>query len=281
MLATQIVERGEQLGGAHFLAVQRGPVTFFEIDGDVFGRIRRILGMVGARIDVIRRFFPRVFQHLAFGRGVEEVGIGRKRAFAALVLGHLDLVLFRPGDQRGAAGEVPFAPRGDHLDVGCERIGAEFEADLIVALAGGAVSDRIGPGLARDFDQPFGDQRPRDAGAEQVIAFVAGIGAHHREDEIAHEFLAQILDEDVLVRNAHRPCLFARGLDLFALAEIGSEGDDFESAFDLEPFGDHGRVETAGIGKDDFLDIGHGRHLWDCARIAGREERGSRESRGC
>ena len=119
----------------------------------------------------------------------------------------------------------------------------------------------VGAGLVRDFHQALGDQRARNAGAEQIIAFVAGIGAHHREDVIAHEFLAQVLDEDVLVGNAHRPGLFARGFDLLALAEIGGEGDHLQPALHLEPFGDDGSIEAAGIGEDDALDIGHWGHL--------------------
>ena len=50
-------------------------------------------------------------------------------------------------DQLGARGQVPFAPRRDHLDVGLERVIAELEAHLVVALAGGAVGDRVGAGL--------------------------------------------------------------------------------------------------------------------------------------
>jgi hypothetical protein len=57
-------------------------------------------------------------------------------------------VLLGEFDQRGAAGQVPFAPRRDHLDVGLERVIAELEAHLIVALAGRAVADGIGAGLA-------------------------------------------------------------------------------------------------------------------------------------
>jgi hypothetical protein len=48
----------------------------------------------------------------------------------------------------GAAGQVPFAPGRDDLDVGVERVGGELEADLVVALAGGAVGDGVGAGLA-------------------------------------------------------------------------------------------------------------------------------------
>jgi hypothetical protein len=62
---------------------------------------------------------------------------------------HRDLVLFGEGDQRGAAGQIPFAPRRDHLDVGVQRIGRQFEPDLVVALAGRAMGDGIGAGFAR------------------------------------------------------------------------------------------------------------------------------------
>jgi hypothetical protein len=77
-----------------------------------------------------------------------------------------------------------------------------------------------------DLDQALGDQRPRDRGAEQVLALIDGIGAEHREDEVAHEFLAQVLDEDVLGLDAHHLGLLARRLELLALAEVGGEGDD-------------------------------------------------------
>ena len=49
-------------------------------------------------------------------------------------------------DQLGAR-VVPFAPGGDDLDVGLQRIVAELEAHLVVALAGRAVGDRIGADL--------------------------------------------------------------------------------------------------------------------------------------
>jgi hypothetical protein len=53
------------------------------------------------------------------------------------------------------------------------------------------------PVFAGDLDLALGDQRPGDRGAEQVLALIDRIGAEHREDEVAHEFLAHVLDEDV------------------------------------------------------------------------------------
>jgi hypothetical protein len=89
------------------------------------------------------------------------------------------------------------------------------------------VRNGVGAGLAGDLDQPLGDQRAGDGGAEQVDAFVDGIGAEHREDEVADEFLADILDVDVLVGDAEHLGLLACRLEFFALAEVGGEGDNF------------------------------------------------------
>ncbi len=58
------------------------------------------------------------------------------------------------------------------------------------------MGDGVGAGLLGDLDQALGDQRPRDRGAEQVLALIKRVGAEHREDEVAHELLAQVVDED-------------------------------------------------------------------------------------
>jgi hypothetical protein len=118
------------------------------------------------------------------------------------------------------------------------------------------MGNRVGADFIGDFDQAFGDQRPRDRGAEQVFAFVDGVGAEHGKHEVAHEFFAQILDVDVL--HAHCLRLGAGRLDFLALADVGGEGDDFALVVVLQPFDDDRGIEAAGIGKHDFLDAGHG-----------------------
>ena len=60
-------------------------------------------------------------------------------------------------DQLCAAGQIPFAPRGYDLDVGIQRIGAEFEAHLIVALTGRAMRDGVGAFSGGNLNQAFGD----------------------------------------------------------------------------------------------------------------------------
>ncbi len=110
-----------------------------EVDGDDGRLVRRVLGRDGALVDELGRLDRRVLQHLPLGRGVQQVGVDAERRLAALVLGDRDLVLLGEVEQRLAALEVPFAPGRDDLDVGLQRVVAELEADLVVALAGGAV----------------------------------------------------------------------------------------------------------------------------------------------
>ena len=163
-----VVECLEQRRGRHALAIDRDRIAALEIDRDHLGRVGRVLGIDGARIDVIGHFVPRVLEDEALRRGVQHVRVGRKRCLAALVVRDRDLVRLGKRDQRGAAGQIPFAPRRDNLDVGRQRVIAEFEADLIVALPRRAVADGVGSHLARNLDLPLGDQRPRDRRAEQV-----------------------------------------------------------------------------------------------------------------
>lgn len=78
---------------------------------------------------------------------MQKIGVDGERRFALLVLGDRDLVLLGKFEQVGAALERPVAPRRDDLDVRVQRIGRQFETDLVVALAGGAMSNRVGASL--------------------------------------------------------------------------------------------------------------------------------------
>ena len=182
---------------------------------------------------------------------MQEIGVDRKRGLAALVPGDRDLVLFGVFEEPGARAQIPFAPWRDDFDVGIERVIAELEADLVVALAGGAVGDGVGADLAGDLDLALGDQRPRDRGAEKIGAFVKRIGAKHRKDEIADKLLAQIVDKDLA--DAEQLGLAARRLELLALAEIGGESDDLAAIGLLQPAQDDRGVEPARIGQHDLF----------------------------
>src|SRR5260221_6657955 len=106
---------------------------------------------------------------------------------------------------------------------------AELEADLIIALAGGAMRHRIGANLFGDFDLLLRNQGPRDRRAEEILPLIHGIGAEHRKHVVADEFLAQILDEDIFRLDTEQQRLLARRLELLALAEIGGAGHELAS----------------------------------------------------
>ena len=222
-------------------------------------------GLTVRWIHVVGGVLRRVFEHLALRGGVQQIGVHRERRVAALVLRHGDLVLLGEIEQRVAALELPFAPGRDHLDVRLQRVIGHLEAHLIVALARGAVTDGVGADFTGDLDLALGDQRPRDRRAEQIDALIDGVGPEHREDVVAHEFLAQILDIDLL--DAHHLGLLARRLQLLALAEIGGEGHHLAAIGHLQPFQDDRGVEAAGIGEHDFLDVGHGEAFFVIGRV--------------
>ena len=119
------------------------------------------------------------------------------------------------------------------------------------------MGDGIGADLAGDLDLPLGDQRTRDRGAEQVGALIERVGAKHREDKVAHELLAQIVDKDLA--GAEQFGLAPRRFELLALAEIGGEGDDLAAIGLLQPAQDHRGVEPARIGEHHLLH--HIRHV--------------------
>ena len=115
------------------------------------------------------------------------------------------------------------------------------------------MGDSVCAGLLGDFDQSLGNQRPGNRRAEQINAFINGIGAEHGEHEVPHELLAQVLDADIL--DAEHFGLLARRLQLFALAQIGGEGHHLAIIRLLQPFQDDRGVQPARIGQHDLLDI--------------------------
>ena len=72
-----------------------------------------------------------------------------------------------------------------------------------------------------DLNQPLGDQRARDRGAQQIFALVDSVGVKHGKHKITHKFLAQIINVDFL--DAHCLRLGTGGLYLFALPDISGE----------------------------------------------------------
>jgi hypothetical protein len=117
------------------------------------------------------------------------------------------------------------------------------------------VRDGIRADLLRDLDLALGDERPRDRGAEEVRPLIERVCPEHGEDVVAHELFAQIFDEDVFRLDAEKERLLARRLELVALAEIGSEGDDLATIRGLQPLQDDRGIEPARIGEHDLFHL--------------------------
>src|SRR3990170_3458987 len=98
----------------------------------------------------------------------------------------------------------------------------------------------------------FCNQRTRYGRPKQIFALVQGIGAEHREHEVTHEFLAQVLDEDVLLPDPHRERLGARRRDLPALTDVGGERDHLAAVDVLQPPENDRGVEPARVGEYDL-----------------------------
>ena len=149
--------------------------------------------------------------------------------------------------------DVPLPPRGDDGHIGREVLDRQLEPDLIVALAGAAVGDGVGALFLGDLDEALGDARPRVARAEQVL-LVRGAGLHGRDDVIVNVLVRQV--EHVELRRAGLDGLLFQTVELAGLADVAGHGDDFAViVVFLQPGDDDGRIQTAGVSKDDFFDI--------------------------
>ncbi len=127
----------------------------------------------------------------------------------------------------------------------------DVEADLVVALAGAAVGDRVGALAASDLDEELGDQRPGEGGGERVGALVERVGLEVGPDEVGDEPIARVHDVGPRRPGGHRPLLDA--VAERAAADIDREGDDLAVVLLAQPGDRDRRIEPARIGEDDLL----------------------------
>ena len=127
----------------------------------------------------------------------------------------------------------------------------DVEADLVVALAGAAVGDRVGALALGDLDEELGDERPGERGGQRIGALVERVGLEVRPDEVGHEALARVDDVGARRAGGHGPRLDA--LAQRAAAEVDREGHDLDPELLPEPGDGDRRIESARIGEDDLV----------------------------
>ena len=95
-------------------------------------------------------------------------------------------------DRVFAGFDIPYSPRSDYLYIRSERLYRELEANLIVALAGRAVTDGYRALFLSYLDQSLRDYRTRVRGAEQIFALVYRSRLESREYIILHILVAKV-----------------------------------------------------------------------------------------
>ena len=254
VLATQGVQVGQHLGGAHAHTVNRHHVAVF------VGQLND-LGFVGRffRTDrqaphaVVGRVIG-VFQDAAFIADVQQVGVhGIGWGSFALGTVHRNAVLVGVAHEFFAGEQIPFTPGRNDLHIGHQGVSAQLETHLVVAFASRAMADGVGLGFAGDLHQTLGDQGAGNRGAQEVFAFVQCIGAEHGEHKVTHKLFAQVFNEDVAGLDAHLDGFGTCWLYFLALANVGGEGDHLAVVLVLQPFQDDGGVQTARVGENNAL----------------------------
>ena len=153
----------------------------------------------------------------------------------------LDLLVARPD---------AVAQRRDHLHARVVRLERELEAELVVALAGAAVHDRLGADLERDLGDRLRDHRPRERRDERVLPLVERVRDDRPRALLVGERVLAVDEEHVVGAGRVRPR--DRLLEVELLADVDEHGDDLVEAVPvlLQPREDAARVEPARVGDD-------------------------------
>ena len=127
----------------------------------------------------------------------------------------------------------------------------DIEADLVVALAGAAVGDRVGALALGDLDEELRDQRPGERRGQRIRALVERVRLEVRPDVIGDEPLARVDDIGPRRAGRHRARLDPRAER--PATEIDRQGHDLGVELFTEPGDRDRRIESARVSEDDLL----------------------------
>ena len=152
---------------------------------------------------------------------------------------------------------------------GRERAIDELEAELVVPLAGAAVSHRVGADPPRRLHLMEGEHGPSERRAQEVSALVDRSRAERRPDVVAHELGAEILDDGLA--GAAGEGLRLEPVELVLLAHVAREGHHLAPVMLEQPRHDDRRVESSRVGQHDLARaFGHVRPPVPASAATGR-----------
>ena len=251
VLAAELVQLLDEGNGVQLLAVHSGRNALLEVDGNI-GRL-------------VRSHF-RGNTQFEEARLVDRSLVGRKLKIQALmaqmpqvlilgVVGLLvdlqrDVVRLSVRDLLFAAVQLPETPRSDNVHLRCECMDRQLETNLIVALAGAAVADRVCAFLESNIYDALCDDRAREGSAEQVL-LIGCARLDGRNDIVINKFLGQILD--VQLGSAGLERLLLQTVQLSTLTDVAGNRDDLAAVMLLEPRDQYRSIQTAGICQNNFV----------------------------
>eukprot|EP00053_Salpingoeca_punica_P020582 m.211961 g.211961 ORF g.211961 m.211961 type:complete len:431 (-) comp19168_c0_seq1:25-1317(-) len=198
-----------------------------------------------------------VLQHTRLVADVHQVGVHGPRVL--LCDRHRDVVLARKLNQVRPAFEAVeeggVAPGRLDLDAWAEGVVRQLKADLVVALARGAVRHPLSLALLGNLDLLASNARAGQRGSQEIAILVDGVGLDRREDKLGEKLLPQILHIDLLRTKGQG--LGAGCIKVLLLADVGQVGNDVEALLD-QPDEDARGVQAAAVGQDHRLPSGCG-----------------------
>ena len=234
------------------LAVQRDGHAALEADHHVLGLVGRLLRPRDELEHVVARRLLEVLDRPALGGAAPEVVVDRVRRRLGSALDG-DAVLARVGDLLLAA-HLPAAHRRDDLHLGVERDHGRLDPNLVVALAGAAVGNRVAARTTRVLDRQLRDQRPPERREQRIAAAVQRVRLDRRHHVVARELLARV--DHVAVERAQVERLALHDLVVLAgLAQVDGERDDLGLVLVLDPLEHHARVEPARVEQEHPPDL--------------------------
>ena len=142
------------------------------------------------------------------------------------------------------AGQGQVAHRRDAVHVGSHRGDGDLEADLIIALAGAAMSDSSGAELASSLHQMLGDDRTRQGRDQRIGVLVQGVGLERGHAEVFGEFFTRI--GHICLNRAAVQRTSANNVKILStLADIDGDCNDLSARLLADPADGHGGIEPS------------------------------------